>query len=232
MGVGWLLDLQNRDGGWPTFCRGWGTLPFDRSSTDITAHALRAIRRWRDALPELARRIERAAEWGTRYLFETQREDGAWTPLWFGNQHTQEEENATYGTGRVLLSFSSWEGVTAEAGAGRARRGLDWLTANQNDDGGWGGGRGTPSSVEETAIAVEALMSIGPTILYDASTAWTAAATRGLAWLLERVEDGTFADASPIGFYFAKLWYFEKLYPILLTVSALRGALERSRLGA
>ena len=30
-GVCWLLNLQNRDGGWPTFCRGWGVLPFDRS---------------------------------------------------------------------------------------------------------------------------------------------------------------------------------------------------------
>src|SRR5205814_5887185 len=28
-GVSWLLDLQNSDGGWPTFCRGWGTMPFD-----------------------------------------------------------------------------------------------------------------------------------------------------------------------------------------------------------
>jgi squalene-hopene/tetraprenyl-beta-curcumene cyclase len=28
--IGWLLDLQNSDGGWPTFCRGWGALPFDR----------------------------------------------------------------------------------------------------------------------------------------------------------------------------------------------------------
>ncbi len=42
----WLLDLQNRDGGWPTFCRGWGTLPFDRSSCDLTAHALRALSKW------------------------------------------------------------------------------------------------------------------------------------------------------------------------------------------
>src|SRR5262249_8055885 len=33
-GLRWLLDLQNRDGGWPTFCRGWGYLPFDRSSPD------------------------------------------------------------------------------------------------------------------------------------------------------------------------------------------------------
>ncbi|MFN8710909.1 MAG: prenyltransferase/squalene oxidase repeat-containing protein, partial [Planctomyces sp.] len=44
--AGWLLDLQNRDGGWPTFCRGWGTLPFDRSSCDLTAHTIRALRRW------------------------------------------------------------------------------------------------------------------------------------------------------------------------------------------
>ena len=37
----WLLAawLQNDDGGWPTFCRGWGRLPFDRSGTDLTAHA-------------------------------------------------------------------------------------------------------------------------------------------------------------------------------------------------
>ena len=41
-GIRWLINLQNRDGGFPTFCRGWGTLPFDRSSPDITAHCLRA----------------------------------------------------------------------------------------------------------------------------------------------------------------------------------------------
>ena len=40
--VRWLLQLQNGDGGWPTFCRGWGKLPFDTSAPDLTAHALRA----------------------------------------------------------------------------------------------------------------------------------------------------------------------------------------------
>ena len=45
-GRAWLLKLQNRNGGWPTFCRGWGKLPFDRSSTDLTAHALRALAPW------------------------------------------------------------------------------------------------------------------------------------------------------------------------------------------
>src|SRR5262249_58268730 len=45
-GLRWLGELQNRDGGWPTFCRGWGKLPFDRSGSDLTAHALRALRAW------------------------------------------------------------------------------------------------------------------------------------------------------------------------------------------
>ena len=43
VGADWLAGLQNRDGGYPTFCRGWGRLPFDRSSVDLTAHAIRAL---------------------------------------------------------------------------------------------------------------------------------------------------------------------------------------------
>ncbi len=41
-GVRWLLDLQNPDGGWPTFCRCRGRLPSDRSGSELTANALRA----------------------------------------------------------------------------------------------------------------------------------------------------------------------------------------------
>ena len=50
------------------------------------------------------------------------------------------------------------------------------------------------------------------------------AITAGLSWLIRRVEDGSFREASPIGFYFAKLWYFEALYPLIFTVAALRKA--------
>jgi squalene-hopene/tetraprenyl-beta-curcumene cyclase len=46
-GVDWLLGLQNRDGGWPTFCRGWGRFPFDRSGADITAHVIRGLLAWK-----------------------------------------------------------------------------------------------------------------------------------------------------------------------------------------
>ena len=43
----------------------------------------------------------------------------------------------------------------------------------------------------------------------------------GLAWLVQQVEAGGLYQPTPIGFYFAKLWYFEKLYPIIFTVAAL-----------
>jgi len=51
---------------------------------------------------------------------------------------------------------------------------------------------------------------------------------RGIAWLVEAVESGRFREPSPIGFYFAKLWYFEKLYPLIFTVAALGRARLKS----
>src|SRR5205807_9858768 len=94
-----------------------------------------------------------------------------------------------------------------------ARKGVAWLLAAQNADGGWGGAVGVPSSMEETALAVEVLLDAGP----EAEPA----VTKGLAWLVGQVEAGGLDNPTPIGFYFAKLWYFEKLYPIIFTVAAL-----------
>lgn len=42
-GCKWLLAQQNNDGGFPTFCRGWGRLPFDSSCSDLTGHAFYAL---------------------------------------------------------------------------------------------------------------------------------------------------------------------------------------------
>jgi squalene-hopene/tetraprenyl-beta-curcumene cyclase len=212
----WLLDLQNGDGGWPTFCRGWTKLPFDRSGSDLTAHVLRALARWNDR-PALRGRIQRAARRGLQYLTTEQRPDGAWLPLWFGNQHAPGDENPTYGTARVLAAYRDLNLMSTD----EAMRGVGWLTANQNDDGGWGAGRGTPSSVEETALAVG--------VLLDAAPENAPAVERGLGWLIERVEGGGLDRPTPIGFYFAKLWYFERLYPIIFTVGALGRALRCSR---
>ena len=76
------------------------------------------------------------------------------------------------------------------------------------------------SSVEETALAVEALLAAAT------EPEFMPAIEKGLTWLIERVERREHRNAAPIGFYFAKLWYYEKLYPLAFTVSALGRAVR------
>ena len=83
--------------------------------------------------------------------------------------------------------------------------------------GGWGGDAGIPPTVEETALAAEALL---PFKMHRKN------AFDGIRWLISRVEDGSVSEPSPIGFYFARLWYFEELYPLIFAASALRRAVE------
>jgi squalene-hopene/tetraprenyl-beta-curcumene cyclase len=243
-GLWWLLRLQNSDGGWPTFCRGWGQLPFDRSGCDLTAHVLRAFAAWQsqiDADQAYAAALEEARQTsrftgfplpdvseetqrGLEYLAAQQRPDGSWVPLWFGNQHAPDDENPTYGTARVLAAYRDLGLMDTEP----ARRGVAWLLRAQNADGGWGGAPGVPSSIEETALAVEVLLGEAnrPGEL-PGSAAGVAAVNNGLAWLVSQVEAGGLQNPTPIGFYFARLWYFERLYPIIFTVAALGRARRR-----
>src|SRR4029077_13482780 len=99
----------------------------------------------------------RAQSRGLAYLDRMQRPDGSWLPLWFGNQHAPNDENPTYGTARVLAAYRDLYIMNTEP----ARRGIAWLLAAQNADGGWGGAGGVPSSMEETALAVEVLLDAG-----------------------------------------------------------------------
>ena len=138
-------DVQNRDGGIPTFCRGWGTLPFDRSTPEITAHALQA---WSALAPALrpgaaAQRLRRAPSGRRVPRREPATPTAAWIPLWFGNEHAPDEDNPVYGTARVLLGLQSRAGARRSAarravGVARSRG----CSRAQNADGGWGGDRG------------------------------------------------------------------------------------------
>jgi squalene-hopene/tetraprenyl-beta-curcumene cyclase len=245
-GVRWLLDTQNRDGGWPTFCRGWGYLPFDRSGSDLTAHALRALWATKERIPAalqargIASRLHKAITRGLAFLQADQREDGSWAPLWFGNQENSDGENPVYGTSRVLMALADLGYEDSEM----ARRGSEWLCRVQHASGGWGPvapATGSAArrkagskvaardfdplshgpSVEETSLAVAALMRVGGT-----SSTSQGAVEQGLAWLVSAVENGRHKEPAPIGFYFARLWYYERLYPRIFAAEALELAAD------
>ena len=199
-----------------------------------------------------AAHVERAVHRGMRFLEKQQRPDGSWIPLWFGNQFHAAEENPVYGTSKVLLMLSDLKLLNSSM----AQRAMRWLVGMQLADGGWGpaisrdaGGRGAEmpsrnprffkdkqfddgehsddagckSSVEETALAVEALLNASP-----AAAEIRSAVDEGVAWLVRAVESGSLNDPAPIGFYFAKLWYYEHLYPRLFAAGALGRAAWRS----
>jgi len=190
----WLLDLQNRDGGMPTFCKGWGRLPFDRSCPDLTAHAIRAFVAWRHEVDyPLQLRMERLIRRSLRYLEKQQRADGAWLPLWFGSQTDPNHENPAYGTVRVLEALRELDESEFPIVGKMKVRGFQWLE-NTLVEG---------SSIEEVALRA------GLT-------------GKGIKLLLEATKRGTACPARPIGLYFASLWYSEKLYPLIFTVEALK----------
>ncbi len=251
-GITWLLNLQNRDGGWPPFCRGWGRLPFDQSCADITAHAIRAIQSLEDknklifpllaggrsvseantdggsrqesemlpppshgggsgrGLKELFSKAETAKARGYDYLAKTQRADGSWVPLWFGSQLTRDNENPAFGTARVLMAYG--ESIQRNE---TTDKGINYLLKAQNVDGGWGAAIGSPSMLQETSLSLSALSYFKPKREIEE------AIESGLAYLIPCIERDGLNDAQPIGLYFAKLWYSEKLYPMIWAVEAL-----------
>ena len=237
-GVTWLLDLQNRDGGIPTFCRGWGALPFDRSTPEITAHALLAWWTWRDELPPPLRdRIDHASTRALAYLRQVQGKDGCWIPLWFGNEHTADENNPVYGTAQVMnhLLGESRLAHLAETLLGRAVHGLAQGRTPQHS---YGGGVHGGESIEETAVVVAAVSRYWRFRCSEQAArganssgmqeprAAAAAALQHLHptvhWLLQATRQGKEFTSAPIGLYFARLWYHEQLYPIIWTLDALR----------
>lgn len=246
-GCEWLVKLQNRDGGWPTFCKGWGKFPFDRSGADITAHVIRGLLAWESEFADLPLR-ERIAK-GFRYLNSQQQSNGSWIPLWFGNQDAPDEENPCYGTAKVLMAYRDANLFDVDLiDTEPVRRGLEWIVDAQNGDGGWGGGKSLSwprlfesrfgrqpdeavmrlgsSSVEETALCVEVLADAmdHPEAMGLDSERVEKALVRGIDWLNLAVETDCVSIQWPIGLYFAKLWYHEKLYPLIFATSAMAKA--------
>jgi squalene-hopene/tetraprenyl-beta-curcumene cyclase len=229
--INWLLGLQNKDGGIPTFCRGWNKLPFDRSTADITSHVIVAMDTWSDILPApMQQSVATALDRAIHYLARTQKANGSWVPLWFGNQLSRTNENPLYGTAKVLISLSNFSRMDIFLSDSMISKAVQWLLSIQNADGGWGADKSIQSSIEETALASDALASILNRLNALSENDLKAnlpveqmysETLRGAFWLLTNTENINQLTPSPIGLYFAKLWYYEQLYPVIFTLSAL-----------
>ena len=201
-GINWLLELRNRDGGMPTFCRGWGRLPFDKSCPDISAHAFKAFSCYEKELPPALRsKVIHAKNQIIRYLKSVRREDGAFIPLWFGDQQSPTKEAPIYGSAVVLEHLAGLDEPFLE-------KTKAFLLAQQHSTGGWGSTETPHDDVTVTARVVAALKPYP-----EAQTA----VSRAREFLRPFAENPETIPPEPIGLYFAHLWYSEELYgPIFL----------------
>jgi len=216
-GCEWLTELQNKDGGFPTFCKGWGRLPFDKSCADLTGHALLAMLKSLceiDSMPAaLRKRLTVSINKAVAYLERQQMKNGSWLPLWFGNQLTETKSNPVYGTAKVSIYLSDCLNLNLPDEKLKnnlsvmLEKAHSYLIRNQNTDGSWGGEKDVEGTIEETSLAISAL-----------AAKYETACLKGLQWL----DRNAGMKASPIGLYFAMLWYDEKMYPMIYYTEACR----------
>ena len=202
-GARWLEGMQNRDGSWSTFVRG-SRMPFDHDCPYITGHVLSALAAtgWLATRPHIRDRA-------LAYLARTQRYDGSFASIWF--------REATAGTASVLEALSDCD-LLATPMAARAR---EALLRGQNDDGGWAGLRMQPSTAEETAWAVLALLRC------EGDAPARKAAAAGARWLLRHQRDDGGWEPAPIGLYYSAMWYADSYYAVTLPLRALARARSR-----
>jgi squalene-hopene/tetraprenyl-beta-curcumene cyclase len=168
-GIRWLIGMQNKDGGWPTFHKNFckknpGAIPsiyddpksifIDPSVADTTAHALTALGKVGYDISHTS--IKKAIS----FLKKDQLKEGCWYGRW-GICYT-------YTTGAVLVGLKSvGESMEEEY----VQKVVNWLKEHQNTDGGWGesyksffyekfAGIGE-STAEQTAWSLMGLLSAG-----------------------------------------------------------------------
>jgi len=217
---GWMLAMQNSDGGWGAFDRDNNRevlchVPFadhnamiDPSTPDITGRLL-------EALGRLGYRVgQPAVDRATAYLRNSQEPDGSWFGRW--------GVNYVYGT---WLALTGLQAVGVDADDPAMVAGANWLLAHQQPDGGWGE---TPASYDDPK-----LRGTGPTTA--SQTAWAMmgliaagqhahpALGRGVRFLLNRQQsDGTWDEPECTGTGFPRVFYLRyHMYPIYFPLMAL-----------
>jgi squalene-hopene/tetraprenyl-beta-curcumene cyclase len=120
-GVRWLIDQQERDGSW--YGR-WGVNHVYGTGAAVPALIAAGV-------AADSKCIEDAVRW----LYDHQNDDGGW-----GEDARSYDDPKWIGRGTSTASQTAWALLALHAAAenGKAMwRGIDWLVATQNEDGGW-----------------------------------------------------------------------------------------------
>jgi squalene-hopene/tetraprenyl-beta-curcumene cyclase len=215
----WVVGMQSKNGGWGAFDADntyhyLNHIPFadhgallDPPTADVSARCV-------SMLAQLGETVESSEclKRGVDYLLKEQEKDGSWFGRWGANY--------IYGTWSTLCALNAI-GLPHEHNA--YRRAVVWLTAIQNDDGGWGedlssykldykGYENAPSTASQTAWALLALMAAGEVD--------HPAVARGIAYLQStQNEGGLWSEARFTATGFPRVFYlryhgYGKFFPL------------------
>ena len=227
-GMGWLMGMQNKDGGWGAFEREVNEEVYDEilyndeknmldpSTVDVTGRIL-------EMLGVLgASREDPVVKRAEAYVRREQEADGKWWGRW--------GVNYVYGTWSVVRGLAAL-GVSPEDPA--MVKAADWLESFQQESGGWGESclsyapgheaATCDPTASQTAWAVMALVACG--------RAEGEACYRGVQWLIEHQEaDGLWSEQEFTGTGFPEAFYlrydyYPKYFPVL-ALGAYRNALQ------
>ena len=218
--LGWLLAMQNDDGGWGAFDRNNNRqflchVPFadhnamiDPSTPDLAARVL-------EALGHLGRRLgDPVVDRAIAYLRRSQEADGSWYGRW--------GVNYIYGTWQALVGLAA---VGLAESDPMVTAAAHWLLAHQQPSGAWGEsadsyadprlrGQGPPTA-SQTAWALMGLLAAGH--------ARHPAVARGVGYLIgAQRDDGSWDEPEFTGTGFPLVFYLRyHYYPIYFPLMAL-----------
>ena len=130
----YILGMQNRDGGFPTFCRG------NSSEVAMTAAAL-------NALAPSRRRYRHVFRNAVQYIVDNQNPDGTFERSW-----SCAHSNAIFRALLAIQTLTDGRSLTERIDA--ERRAMSYLRMSQNEDGGWGHLIGDDSDPISSAYAL------------------------------------------------------------------------------
>jgi lanosterol synthase len=226
--VRFILDRQNKDGGFGTYERRRGPAFLERlnpsemfgecmtelSYVECTASAVMALCRFCEHHPDRQReRVDQAIGSGCAFLRQRQRDDGSWAGFW-----------------GINFTYATWLAVAALRAAGANARETallqagEWVASKQKIDGGWGehySGCLTSTYVEHpdsqpvmTGWAVLTLLeTLGPRC---------EPAERGIDWLCKAQRpNGSWPEGAVNGVFFGSAMLTYRLYPTYFPLWAL-----------